>query len=39
MINFAGFGGGDSSEILILNLEKLQYHNGDKVKGNLTFFR
>lgn len=36
MIHFPGFGGGSSSEILLLNLEKLQYHNGEKVKGNLT---
>jgi hypothetical protein len=36
MINFPGFGGGSSSETLSLNLEKLQYHNGEKVKGNLT---
>lgn len=36
MINFPGFGGGSSSETLSLNLEKSQYHNGEKVKGNLT---
>jgi hypothetical protein len=35
MINFPGFGGG-SSEIMLLNLEKLQYHSGEKVKGYLT---
>src|SRR3954469_18761720 len=35
MINFPSFGGGDS-EILSLSLEKSQYHNGEKVKGNLT---
>jgi hypothetical protein len=36
MINFPGFGGGSSSENLLLNLEKSQYHNGEKVKGYLT---
>ena len=37
MINFPGFGiGGSSSETLFLNLEKSQYYNGEKVKGNLT---
>ncbi|HEY0579562.1 MAG TPA: hypothetical protein VGC75_02540, partial [Candidatus Nitrosocosmicus sp.] len=39
MINFPGFGGGGgggSSEIMLLNLEKSQYHNGEKVKGYLT---
>jgi hypothetical protein len=35
MINFPGFGGGDS-EILLLSLEKSQYHGGEKVKGYLT---
>jgi hypothetical protein len=35
MINFPGFGGGNS-EILLLILEKSQYHSGEKVKGNLT---
>ena len=35
MINFPGFGGGTSSETLLLNVEKLQYHNGEKVRGNL----
>ena len=37
MINFPGFGtGGSSYETLFLNLEKSQYYNGEKVKGNLT---
>ena len=37
MINFPCFGiGGSSSETLFLNLEKSQYYNGEKVKGNLT---
>jgi hypothetical protein len=36
MINFPGFGGGGSSEIMLLNLEKSQYDNGEKVKGYLT---
>src|SRR4051794_9124750 len=37
MINFPSFGlGGSSSETLLLNLEKLQYYNGEKVKGYLT---
>jgi hypothetical protein len=36
MINFPGFGGGGSSEIMLLNLEKTQYHSGEKVKGYLT---
>lgn len=37
MINFPGFGGGGGdSETLFLNLEKSQYHSGEKVKGNLT---
>jgi hypothetical protein len=36
MINFPGFGGGRSSEIMLLNLEKSQYHSGEKVKGYLT---
>ncbi len=36
MINFPGFGGGGSSEIMLLNLEKSQYHSGEKVKGYLT---
>src|SRR3954453_7369210 len=36
MINFSGFGGGGSSEILLLNLEKSQYNAGEKVKGKLT---
>jgi len=37
MINFPGFGiGGRSYETLFLNLEKSQYYNGEKVKGNLT---
>ena len=36
MINFPGFGGGGSSETLFLNLEKSQYHSGEKVKGYLT---
>jgi hypothetical protein len=36
MINFPGFGGGGSSEIMLLNLEKPQYHSGEKVKGYLT---
>ena len=35
MINFPGFGG-SSSETMSLNLEKSQYHNGEKVKGYLT---
>jgi len=35
MINFPGFGGGSSSEALLWNLEKLQYHGGEKVKGHL----
>src|SRR6478752_5886345 len=36
MINFPGFGGGGSSEIMLLNLEKSQYDSGEKVKGYLT---
>ena len=36
MIKFPGFGGGRSSEIMLLNLEKSQYHSGEKVKGYLT---
>src|SRR3954454_8982056 len=37
MIKFLGFGSsGGSSETLFLNLEKSQYHNGEKVKGYLT---
>jgi hypothetical protein len=36
MINFSGFGGGGSSEILLLNLENSQYNAGEKVKGKLT---
>jgi len=38
MINFPGFGdsGVGSSESLFLNLEKSQYHKGEKVKGYLT---
>ena len=37
MINFPSFSiGGSSSETLSLNLEKSQYHGGEKVKGNLT---
>jgi hypothetical protein len=36
MINFPDFGGGGSSEIMLLNLEKSQYHSGEKVKGYLT---
>jgi hypothetical protein len=36
MINFPGFGGGGLSEIMLLNLEKSQYHGGEKVKGYLT---
>jgi hypothetical protein len=37
MINFLDFGGrDDSTETLLLNLEKSKYHNGEKVKGYLT---
>jgi len=36
MIKSPGFGSDDSSETMSLNLEKSQYHNGEKVKGYLT---